>query len=351
MISDANIFLFDVIGGKFTGKGVLPYKSVVWEMGFVESGALQIVYDRNSETEARVTVGTFARFQDLPWLPQCLMYIHTVKITRDEVWAYGYEAKELLKKCELRPQPQWGEQNLTDTITDIFVFNVPYSWFMKYDGEGDLAGLRAADMGEANIGNLDYMNVFEYIAECCKLKGFGFTVDMDLYENVGKAILYIYEADDHTDKARFSPMLGNLDEYTYVVSDKGWHNIVTAIGMDTDGETEIYEQVTNREQDEEKYSVILDLRTEMPRDEGVSMADYRSALQTRARMSLGQRKTKRIIDVQDSTVAQGALEYNVGWLVKIILPAFGLSVTKVISKVAFIYEKGQSRVKYTFGTP
>ena len=338
-ILDDNIFLFDVVNGRFKSKGTFLYESIVCEQSFMESGATQIVFARTPDVVEAVTVGTFVRFQEYPWLPQLVVYIHTVQTKGNKVWAMGYEAKELFKKIPVPINADFSEANIQTVLTDL-LDNVPFSWF----GYGVIS-----DVGTANLANLKYTNLYEFIVGICKLKGCGWFVDMDMYDEVGKGVLYFFEQDDHTNTERFSTNLGNMPEYNTTTSDSAYYNVVTAVGID--GNTIITEEASNQQTGEERYEYILDLREELPRESGVSLADYRDTLRTRAQMSLSQRKKRQEIKLNDFIVADGHIEYQVGWLVTIDIPELNLSATRVIDSVTFTVDGGRAKVKYSFAKP
>ena len=80
--------------GTLVLSAVLQTSSIVWEEGFNVIGKLQAVLPKSSEALSTVKVGCFATVDT----SMLMYYIYGIRLTDDELWAYGYECKALLQK-------------------------------------------------------------------------------------------------------------------------------------------------------------------------------------------------------------------------------------------------------------
>lgn len=306
---------------------LLPYKSIVWEEGWQTSGSAQVVYTKTDYVLDTVKVGRWIGLD----FSHNLMYIHSVKITDTEVWAYGYEAKELLAKCAMPQQTAAGTVDIDDAVEDAITTYCPYSWLGAVTGIGN--------WGTGNLDSLEYTSLAEYIAGCGKLANKGWHLD----RNTTNYLLDFkgYGGTDRTTTVRFATTLGNASDVRYTKSNKTYCNKVYAVG--TGG---IIESAEESPIVGETYSALLDLRESFPQED-MSEADYRAALQSRAYMSLIARHTTEKIEIGDIDTSEFGTAYHLGDIVAVDIPDLNIITQRRVTLARYTVEGGIIKLKLT----
>lgn len=289
----------------------LPFKSVVWEEKFNDIGKVQAVFPKNADTIELVKVGKFCSLT--PGQGANIAYIHSVKITDDEIWAYASEAKALWqKKAWMNANNNYGDVDLQEWIGDVLNKSTRYTFV------GDVL---VPKLGTANLDALEYYSEYEYIEKVLSLVSAGWYVKLD--ENLGTLSVYIIKGEDRTATVRFATIFGNAVNYEYTVDDQSYMNRVYVVGLD--GENIIYEYVNRDDASGELYSAYLDLRLDYPRPEDMTLEDYREAMRSRGRMSLIARHKREALRVSDVDANEFGVEYKLGDIVEVFIHELGIT--------------------------
>lgn len=306
---------------------LMPFKSVVWEEQYSTCGTMQAVFFRDEDTLDIIKVGRLATFTP----SQILMYIHSVKITDTEVWAYGYEAKALFEKKVFF-------NTISATSTDIVQYLTAQidSYRLNW-----MDSLIAASMGSENLTAIESNNWLAFIKSCCALNNHGFYLSLNPSTQTGRLTI----KKPVSNVAILASQLGNVRDIAYTLTDKPYYNTVAIFGLTTDG---VIAPAIVRDSgltiNDEIYSTLLDLRQDYPQPEGMSYDDYDAAIQTRGRISLGLRKAKETVDV-------GAIEQDCDWgdLVTVVIPELNVSAAKRIVSTTYKCEGGILTKSYKLG--
>lgn len=322
--------IYKTENGKIMPLEVLPYVSIVWEESWQGIGTAQLVFTRTDYVLDAVRVGRWAGITNRT-INQRLMYIHSVQVTETEVWAYGYEAKALLQKCALLPLSEAGTVNVATVIESVLTNNVPYSWFDQIHTE---------NTGTANLDGMEYASVADFVAGCAEMKSFGWAVWYNA--TTSKLDFEIQSGSDKSGTVIFATVLGNTRNTKYTKSDKSYCNTVIALGSDG-----IYESAQESPLIGETYSALLDLRAEYPREQGVTEAAYREALQSRAYMSLIARHTTEKVDIGDIDTSQFGTDYDLGDIIAVDIPDLHMTTQRRVMAVKYTIEGGIVKTELT----
>lgn len=323
--------VLDVANGVFTPIAIYSPKSFAWEECYDKVGSSQVVFARTADVVDKIKVGRFLFFAETT----TLHYIHTVEINTSEVWAYGYEAKALLQK-KIRPvaATNAGDVTLSTQLRQAVSDYGNYSWL-------DRAAITGS-MGTGNLDGLSYNSVYDYVASICDLADYGFRVYLE--KSTMKGVLLAYPRNDVSATIRLSTNLGNINEYTYTKTNKGFATKVYAVGSD-DTVVSVERSQTSSP---EVYEAILDLRDTFPKPDNMSASGYISAMTSRARMSLGQRKNRQDISIPAIDKAElGGDAFRLGQIVTVAIPEIGVNTTKSCDTITYTAEDGVLSAKVT----
>lgn len=333
--------ILTIVNNELRVLDVLPHKSIVWEEKWQDSGSFQAVFTRTPYVLDAVKAGNFVYLSGR----QTAMYIHTVKITATEVWAYGYEAKQLLDKQALLPIENYNTAvNVKILINTIILFYILFPWF---DAENSKPLIE--EVGTTNIDAMEYLSVFQFLHEVGTAKRAGYNLVFN--SSATKLLLTFHRGADRTENngAGNSPVIlseyiGNIKGSAFTQSNKNFINRVIALG--TNGITEAAGQP---EQDEITYSAVLDLRDSFQWDsEEMTEAEYRAALYTRANMSLIARYSTEQIDAGQVDISGFESDYYLGDIVSIKLPDIGVSDEQRVVAAKWTIEGNKTTLALTF---
>ena len=314
------------------------YNSLVWECCYFKTGAIQAVFPVTIDTLKHIKTGNFLSLSidatsSSGGYP--LAYIHTVEIKETEIWAYAYEAKELLKKCIV---DNWldSENVLTsDILEDAFADYIPFNWVHSTP---ILDGITAT----LNPAAYSYGTVYDLIADACRANNAGWRLEYDDYNE--KAVMFCWVGADKTNTAIFAKSHGNMRDSSYTESDKNYINTVIALG--SDNITQMYtESYTG-----DAYTALLDLREEYPRPDDMSVADYQAAILTRAKMSCIARHKTTATKANDINTDDFNKTYQIGDLVKMVVVERGtyvVSDTRRVTAATYVVDRGAQKVRLT----
>lgn len=316
---------------------LLPFRSVVWEDAYDGIGKLQAVFPKTADTLSRVKVGAFGGIATT----QNIMYIHSVKYTDDEIWAYGYEAKALFQKIGILPY-SWSAQQLGGTMPIEEAINRALQWRPIYTfAVNTLAN--AAGLGSANLDGDAATNVCDYALGALKLAGAGLAAKLTAS---GKLQLTALQGQDATDTMIFAQQRVNANGIAYSIDDQSYVYRVWAVGVDKNGVEVSVEYHDSTPQNEATYA-FLDLREEFPQPEDMSNSDYTDALTTRARMSQIARYVKCKLTVKSVSADEFGSAYNLGDYVGVAIPDVGVVAKMRVAKATYTCEGNNTTVAVT----
>lgn len=318
--------LFEAKNGYLEVAAVLPFDSVVYELKYRESGAFQAVFPRTASVEKAVKVGTFANISVNP--AHSLMYIHTVKKSPDEIWAYGYEAKELLNKREMLGtgvEPAAGDTSAVDMLNTAINALYGYSWATT---PAEINGIS----GEIDPAGIEYSSLLDFVFAICEKNNAGLMLYRDPYAR--KGVIKIYPGVDRSADVLFSKTFGTLRDYTAIDSDVNYVNKVRAIGSEGVTIVDVEPNLSG-----EIYSLVLDLRAEFPRDpDEMSMEEYVNALSTRAALQRIAQGREHKFDVSALDARDYGTTYGLGDIVGVYDDQAHVAVNHRIAAVKFKLE-------------
>lgn len=313
---------------------LLPFKSLVWEDTFDGIGKLQVVFAKSPDALNRIKVGAFGG------IPQSssLMYVHSVKYTDSEIWAYGYEVKALLQKMGAYPSPiPRGTQSIQTAINNALDYDQKYRYFAK-------VLTCDFDLGTANLDEMEYYTLYDFMQKTLRLSDAGLITRYNLQHTLD---IVAVQSRDLSASVKFSPVLGNMSDYQYTVDNQSDIYSVTALGLATNGAlvTSVYNGTLP--DDGERTSAILDLRMEYPQPEGMSDADYYSALYTRAQMSQIARHINYKLTAKNVDTEQYGTAYRLGDYVGVALPELSVTAKMRVSKATYTCEGNNTKLALT----
>lgn len=296
--------------GRFELADLLPFKSVVWEESYNGIGKMQAVFPKTLDIVRSVTVGSFASIQGV----RTLMYVHSVKLTDTELWAYGYEAKALLQKQGMMPfEEMQGEQRVDDAIRTAWELSNSLSYC---DDTPILPRMSAR-----NLDALEYYNLYEFIRQCCELEKAGFV--LRFAEDLGTLNLSARVGQDVSDTVRFATAFGNASGVSYTIDDQS--EIYEVIAVGDDNGTIVYAHATGSTPPMERTRAFLDCRQDFPKPDDMTSADYLAALETRAHMSQIARSPRQKVEVKNIAVTDFGVSFLLGDIVGIEIPEYNIS--------------------------
>lgn len=288
--------------------GFFPLKSLVWEEMFAKIGAMQAVFVRDARTVEAMRVGAYAVIAD----STDIMYIHSVKITDTEVWAYGYEAKGLFqRKPAMNAGDNGGEVSLATAIQTKIVDFGQISVF-------DHANNSYSGLGSENLDGMEYNNLYQYIQSALNSEGAGCRTEYN--DATGLIRFSAFIGSDMTATAIFAPALGNAKDIKYTVDAQKAVNRVYVVGKD--GDSIVYEVVDGGSGDTDVWAKYLDVRSDFPRPDGMTLADYKAALRTRGKISIAESGVKHTVDIGHVDSSRYGTDYTMGDTVTVVLPSY-----------------------------
>lgn len=313
---------------------LLPFKSLVWEDSYDGIGKLQVVFPKSPDALSRIKVGAFGGIG----LTENIMYIHSVKYTDREIWAYGCEAKALFKKIGILPH-SWSAQQLGGRMPIEEAITRALQWRPIYTFTANTVA-NASGLGDANLDGDNADNVCDYIIGALKLAKAG--LGAKLLAN-GKLQLTALRGQDVSATVKFSPVLGNMNGMEYSVDDQSYIYRVWAVGVDLNG-NEVSSEYHDPVLAPEATYAFLDLREEFPQPEDMSNRDYIEALTTRAQMSQIARYVREKLTVKSIDTERFGTAYRLGDYVGVALPELSVTAKMRVSKATYTCEGNNTKL-------
>lgn len=329
-----NLFEFQQQNGvnRIVFQDRIPFKSVVWEEKFNDVGKLQAVFPKTDDAVSKLKVGKLCTLAQGVYNSSNIMYIHSIKITDKEVWVYGAEAKVLWqKKAMMNIADGYGDTSVEARLEDAITTYGSYSF---------LQDAYFLDLGTANLDTLEYHNVYEFVTKVLGKYSAGWRVSFD--EQNGVLNIFAREGVDKSDTVRFATILGNAAKTEYTANNQNYINRVYCVGQSGDDVViEVFDKTNN---DNEIYSAYLDVRSEFPRPDDMTLADYKAALATRAEMSAIARYTQEKIKISDVDASEYGTEYTLGDVVGVVLDDLHTTVNRRVTGITRVLEGNLDRL-------
>ena len=315
----------------------VPFKSVVWEERYNDIGKMQAVFPITADAVSIVKVGRFAVITPTSEFSPRAMYIHSVRITATEVWAYGSEAKCLWQKA--------GMMNLGDNNGEVTV-KTRLESVISTNGNFSFLGLVTfPNLGTGNYDSLEYNNVYEYITKILDSKNAGWGAGLQVQN--GTISINARVGVDKSGTVRFGTFLGNAVTAEYTVDNQSYMNRVYAVGQADDDIVVV--QVDQTNSDHEIYSAYLDKRLDFPKPEEMTLEDYQDALQTRAYMSVIARHVRETLKISDINAEEYGSEYTLGDIVGVVIDDLNLTAKRRVVAVKRVLEGNNDKLSIELG--
>lgn len=324
---------------------IMPFNSLVWQEGWQTAGQAQAVFAAKQANIDKIKVGVLLGIS----LSTTLMYVHSIKIENDQLWAYGIELKGLFEKQAFRTRANDGGYTnvYTDYSSSDILENInQLCLFPFYD--------RQQNTMSPSSSSTTSMEDAETLADCMTqymaLEHCGYRLDLKLN---GKAALSQINGVDRSATVRLATALGNVKSLTVTGSDQKYFNRVTVIGKDeAEGGFTYYTTVDRSgiSSDALIFSHLLNVAADFPRPADMSQADYYAALQSRGQAALnGGLKHKTAINVNS---VRGDLYGNplgLGDIITVVVPEMDLSTQQRVTGVQFTVESDTVLTKLQLG--
>lgn len=345
----------DVNSATWAQLGVVSFESLVWEERYLETGEMQLVVPI---TPANVELFQLGRAVGIG-KSSTLMYIHTIQYKNDKMWIYGYEAKQLLAKIAivLLQQAATDDGQVTPATRIVYVWQGMSNWAEMTAAPQWLnpvtLSLFPVDSAwryqavDGAISKSDIVDFLDLFARYCVETGYGLKLNL---LSTGKLGISLYNGIDRSSQVVFSPVLGNMDNAEYTISDEPYYNAVIALSTTTAGS--LY-QATDADvpAGEMERAYLLDERESFPYTDdmadGISLLEWTRQLRTKAHMSrIARHRTAKIKYGAVSATGFGT-EYFLGDIVQVVIPAYNVSVQQRIEAVKYTAEYGKFTTEIT----
>ena len=135
---------------------------------------------------------------------------------------------------------------------------------------------------------------------------------------------------------RFATILGNAANTEYTCDNQSYVNRVYCIGKSGDEVIFVYADRPNS--DGELYEAYYDVRSDFPKPDNMTLAEYKDALQNRAQMSLVARHMTETVKVSNVDASEFGSEYVLGDIVGVVLDDLNMTVNRRVTGVKRVIE-------------
>lgn len=315
---------------------ILPATSIVWEECYNRIGKCQIVLPRSVERAKNIALNDWIYIQGA----KTLMMIHGIKYTDTEIWLYGYEAKGYMQKVGMTLSGFLGG---TEPLSTTAI----RAWVTMAEFTEVLAGeeYTVPTMRTATVDALDALDLYHFLEQVCDLDNCGLRLSFD--RDASRMLkLEVYRGADKSDTARFAPALGNIRGIEYSQDNQNNVRSVLVVGMDGNDEVLIS---AGGGVDSLYSRYIVDLRTEYPRPDDMTRAEYDAALMTRAQATLNARSTRTKFEVKNIDTRDYSTKYELGDIVRVEVPELNISRRSRVKTVRRTIEGSREKIDIDLG--
>ena len=310
---------------------VTDFVSMRWEEQFSDVGSFYIVVNKTKEAVQTFKPGNFVGVR--PY--DTLMYIYSTEDKDGQIWAYGAEAKHLLKtriydgtiRCD----------NVETSLKSAVLQSRPLDIWGTTENKGLSAKLDS---------QRSYISLLELSKTWCDMAGYGFRFQHD---RKNKKLLYdVYSGKEKTNEV-FAEKLKNMFNLSRILSEKQFANVAIVLGQG-EGENRKKVVVGDVEADNAARSEIYVDARDLGQEEGQTEAEYFELLKARGLENLQkmQKKDEIVFDISPEGINK---DFFVGDTVSCLLPEYGFSAKIRISGFSTIYENNIQQTTLSLGVP
>lgn len=308
------------------------FVSMQWNEQYSDVGSFYIVANKDSEALSLLQVGHFVGVRKY----NTLMFIYSVEDKKNQLWAYGAEAKWLLKQRVYDGKVTCN--NVEDSLKTAVSSQRPLPIIGIAPDRGLTGRLRS---------QRSYTSLFDMSKAWCDAVGYGFRL---IHDRAAKKLLYDVYSGQVQNNAVFSSKYLNMQNLVRVQSEKQMANVATVLGS---GEGEDRIKVTVGDTEATGFArkeVAIDARDLVWDEDNETEAEYREKLESR-----GLEKLAGMVAVDDISFEIDAADFGtvfgLGDFVRCSLPEYQLSVSVRVTGFTTTYENNVETTVLSLGTP
>lgn len=311
---------------------ISDFVSLKWNEQYSDAGSFNLVVNKDSEALSLLQTGVFVGVR--PY--DTLMYIYSTEDKKEQIWAYGAEAKWLLKQRVYDGKLVCN--NVESTLKTAITNSRPLSIFGTSASRGLTARLKS---------QRSYNTLFDMSKAWCDAVGYGFRM---VHDRAAKKLLYdVYEGQVQSN-AVFSEKYRNMQNLIRTQSEKQMANVATVLGAgEGDERTKVIVGDTtstgfNRQE------IYVDARDVVFDPDTETQADYLEKLENRGREKLAE--LVRIDEIKfDISADDYGTIMKLGDTIRCSLPEYELNASVRITGVTTVYESNVQTTSLSLGTP
>lgn len=305
--------------------------SLTWSEQYSDVGSFMISVYKNETTISLVKEGFFVSVT--PY--ETLMFIYSVEEKNGQLWAYGAEAKYLLKRRIF--DGKLDCKNVEETLKAAINAERPFSIIESAEMKGLSATLKS---------QRSYEPLFDLAKAWSDPVGYGFKLIFDRTEK--KLLFDVYEGKKR-DNVVFAEKYKNMTSLRRTVSKKQWANVACVAGGG-EGESRVVVWCGNIDSEGfERSEIFVDAR-DLQQDEGETLEEYSEKLKAR-----GIEKLENYNEISEINFSINSSEFGkeffLGDIVTCLLPEYGLKAEIRINGFTTIYENNKTTTTLQLGNP
>ena len=308
------------------------FVSMRWNEQYSDTGGFYLVANKDAEALSLMKVGNFVGVRQY----STLMYIYSVEDKKDQLWAYGAEAKWLLKQ-------RVYDGTLTcsyveSTLKTAVMGTRPLPIFGVTSSQGLTGRIRS---------QRSYTSLFDMSKAWCDAVGYGFRM---VHDRANKMLLYDIYSGQVQSNAVFSNKYRNMQNLVRIQSEKQMANVATVLGSG-EGDDRIKVVVGDTTSTGfDRKEVVIDARDLFFDEENETQAEYEEKLEAR-----GREKLAGMVAIDDISFEIDSTDFGVvfglGDMIRCSLPEYGLSASTRVTGFTTTYENNVETTLLSLGTP
>lgn len=308
------------------------FVSMRWNEQYSDTGGFYLVANKDAEALSLMKVGNFVGVRRY----STLMYIYSIEDKKDQLWAYGAEAKWLLKQRVY--DGTLVCRNVEDTLKTAVMATRPLPIF----GVTADAGLTGTLHSQRS-----YTSLFDMSKAWCDAVGYGFRM---VHDRANKELLYDIYSGQVQSNAVFSNKFRNMQNLVRIQSEKQMANVATVLGSG-EGDNRIKVTVGDTTATGfDRSEIVIDARDLVFDEETETQTQYEEKLESR-----GREKLAGLVAIDDITFEVDASDFgtvfNLGDMIRCSLPEYNLSASTRVTGFTTTYESNVETTMLSLGTP
>ena len=311
---------------------VTDFVSMRWQEDYSDSGSFYIVMNKDPEALSLLRKGNFVGLRQY----DTLMFIYSVEDKKGQLWAYGAEAKWLLKQRCYNGTIQCS--NVESTLKTAVMASRPWSILDVAPSRG-LAGTVKSQRS--------YTSLFDMSKAWCDMAGYGFRL---IHDRANKKLLYDVYTGELKENAVFSEKYRNMQNLYRAISERDTANVATVLGS---GEGAERYKVTVGETAStgfERKEIVVDARDLVYDPDNETEAEYLEKLEAR-----GNEKLANLVPVDEITFDVDSFDFGttfgLGDDVNVLMPEYNLAATVRVIGFTVTFENNVETLSLSLGTP